>query len=501
MSDLFEVVKEADVVSFELVDALLVRAVCRPVDVYRLAHECFNARSGRYLTDELAPHRVAAESALRDEAERAGRGAAPVTLGAVYERVGTSMMLDPATTALLVESELEAERSMLHANPDLLELYLFAVEQGTQVVGVGDSCLPGWFLAEVLAEEGVTALADLIVSSETGASMAGDGAWDDLGRRFPDRQLVHIGTDPRVAEVARRHGVGAHLVTAPVDAYRRQLGPAAALDGPRVFRHLEIDGFRLKNLHRSMLNAVVADRLAAADLISTPYVLGYGALGPFMTAFVQWLHRQAGRRACDSFCIVGSAGQFVADAYRTWWVEGALPIGPIAGGTDEGDGSQAITAGVAGGWNGATGRWDGGAPGAQELSPAVWLCAAADPASSTDEGAPGVEAFVDGRIDAQRSLFDDLFGASAGFLEVVVAGAWPAPACADLVGEIRRGALDFVADIHTVTDGLPSTVAIVDRRTACENLVMVLNFPSPPARHLLERFALADPSRHDDGDG
>jgi hypothetical protein len=495
VSDPFRLVKEADVVCVDVVGTLLVRGVCRPVDVYRLTQEWFNAHSGSYLTDELAPHRLAAESDLLDEAERSGPGAGPVTLGAIYERVGRSMRLDAGMTAALVESELEAERRLLRANPELVELYHFALEQGTQIVGVGDTCLPGRLLVEVLDRQGLAPLGDLVISSDTGTSLAADRAWDELGRRFPDRRLVHVGTDPRVAEAAGRHGVATHLVTSALDAYRHRLGPAAALDGPRVFRHLEIDGFRLKNLHRSMLNALVAKRLAGDDSLSVPYVVGYGALGPFLTGFVQWLHRAASQRGCDGLWFVERDGPFLSGAYRRWWGDSALPLRAVSAGAEEPPDPSDLPGVVSSGWSEETGRWDGGGHHARgDRDVAVRLCAGVGPAGPPPAGRPPTDAFVDGRLDAQRSLFGDVFGTARGFLEACVGGGAGEQAAPGRLDEVRRAALDFVADFAEVTEGLPSTVAVVDRRTACENLVMVLNFPSPSAGHLLDQLAPTDRS-------
>ena len=508
MNDLQAIVKEADVVSFDLVDTLLVRDICRPIDIHRLSHECFNATSGRYLTEELAPRRLDAASALQVEAEEAGRCRQSVTFDAIHERMAELMLLDPTTAALLARSELDTERRLLRANPRMLELYAFAVEQGKQIICVSDTYLPRSFLEEVSAEAGITAVSDLLISCETGTSISDGSSWAEIFRRFPERHVVHVGSDGPAAAAAERHGVEVHHVPRATDGYRQQHGPAAALNGPLVFHHLEVDGFRLKNLHRSLLNAPVAHKVMADDVPSAAYMVGYGALGPLMTGFVQWLHRAAGRSGCDSLCFADPDGRFIAHAYRAWWGGAALPshllsgggsgVGPSGVATDfAGGGGSTRPAAVAIGWDSATARWDGGVlTGRWERPPVAGLCFGVGPVPVPPDDAMPTYAFADGRIEALRSLYDDMLGMSRGFLErcLGTTAALYDDASdggsndAVLLGAVQQGALDYVTAFRRLTDGLPSTVAVVDRQTACENMVMVLNFPLPQAERVLDRL-------------
>jgi hypothetical protein len=485
MDELGQAIKEADVVSFELIDVLLVRGVCRPADVFRVTQEWFNAHSGRYLSDELAPSRLDAEAALRSGTGPADGPPAPLTLEAVYERVAGQMVLDPATTRLLVQAELEAERHLLRPVPELIELCRFALDQGKSVVVLADTVLSRQFVAGVLADHGVTGLADLVLSSDTAVPVGEDRTWADLARRFAGRPMLHVGTDGAMTRAAEHHGLATHTVTTATEAYRRQIGPARALDGPLVFRHLEIDGFRLKNVHRSMLNALAASTLAGHGELATPYVVGYVAAGPFMTAVAQWVHRAAGQRRCDRLHFSGPGAAFTAEAYRGWWGAASLPT--TEGGAAAGSSGTAI---VDSGWDGSTRRWDGGGPAGAPLAdaprggPVAQLHLLIEPAGPVVEAqpelGPSAEVFVDGRIAGLRSLFEDLFRTSGATLELCFgAGASESPSAASaaVAGAVRRGALEYVADFKRATEGLPDTVAIVDRRTACENLAMAVRVP------------------------
>jgi len=58
--------------------------------------------------------------------------------------------------------------------------------------------------------------------------------------------------------------------------------------------------------------------------------------------------------------------------------------------------------------------------------------------------------------------------------------------------EIQRGAVDFVTDLARAGAELPSTVSMIERDVATENMVMVVNFPYPRAAEVLGRRGHAD---------
>ncbi len=505
MSRLHDLTADADVLAIELVGTLVVRDLCRPTDAFRLSQECFNADSGRYLATELAPIRMSAEAALRHEAERAGRSPSSVGLEAIYARVSDLLLLDPTTTASLVASELETERRLLRVDPVMLELCMGAVGRGAAVVAVGDTHLPAAFLGEVLSDAGATVPSDLLVSCETGTSITEGPLWEDLAGRFDGRSVVHVGTARRAQAAAGQHGIRTCLVPDALEEFRHQRGRGAALNGDIVFRHLGTDGTMLKNVHRSLLNGLVAHREVDGvpgdggdgDLAVTASQVGFGALGPLMTAFVQWVHRAAIRSGCDRLHFAEADGAFLASAYRTWWGDQALATGPTGTEPAAGGGSAV----VATGWEPAARWWGDGAGsrGATALQPTTRLCFAV----GEDGGAPDCDVvtrgFIDARIEDERPLVSDLLERSRGFLERCLVAAPSASTTGapseggdvDLVGVLQQGALEYLARFRRLTERMPSTVSIVDPHTACDPMVAALGSPTPRTETLVDRVRRA----------
>ncbi|MGH9088572.1 MAG: hypothetical protein ACRDYZ_10780 [Acidimicrobiales bacterium] len=318
-------VKEADVVAFDLFDTLFVRSVARPRDAFRLAQELLNDRSDWYLTDELAPLRLEAELSLREEAVAAGRSADGVTMDAIYSRVGQMGALPQELTAALMAAELDAERLLLQPTETIV-LLRFAIDQGKDVVAVSDTYLPRGFVAELLAGAGVHGGHELWLSSEHQASKADGSLWASLVASRRGRDILHFG-DNEVSDLIQARAFGIKVVPEVnrPDALRRGVGSAGALHGQWTFDHLVADGCRLKNVHRSLVAGLAANRLGAAAEESSAGAVGYGAFGPLLLGYVQWLHRAARAAGHDRLFFLARDGRVMQEAYTAHWGSEALP--------------------------------------------------------------------------------------------------------------------------------------------------------------------------------
>ena len=61
---------------------------------------------------------------------------------------------------------------------------------------------------------------------------------------------------------------------------------------------------------------------------SPAYAVGYGAFGPALLGFVQWLHRTATEQDRDHLYFLARDGHVMQRAYEAYWGEQALPTTP-----------------------------------------------------------------------------------------------------------------------------------------------------------------------------
>ncbi|MDQ4048052.1 MAG: hypothetical protein M3131_01525, partial [Actinomycetota bacterium] len=258
----------------------------------------------------FAALRARAETQVRQERQerRAGGSGADVTLDDICARIPNEA-LRGITVGELADREVELERSILVPDLDVVELARWALEQGTRVVCVSDTCFSEPQVHSFLAAAPLAALpVERVFASSTRGVGKGDGLWrivcDELDVR--PAEVVHVGESPpadvdppgaagmrtvcfercpralaRIIEREDRHAV------APLSPYHGDYGLTA---------------LRSKVLHRV--------ECAEQPPELRPYwTFGAAALGPPLAGFAEWVQHRARQAGVSRvFCMMGSGG-------------------------------------------------------------------------------------------------------------------------------------------------------------------------------------------------
>lgn len=169
-------IDEAEIISFDVFDTLLLRKLCVPKDVFLLVE--------RHWGKGFAAERVDAESRARKRSEKED-----VTLEEIYQE------MNPQFRDAL-KDELEAERRVLYQNPELKEVFDYVRECGKKVVLISDMYLPRTFLEQILMQEGFSGWEKFYLSSEVGKTKDSGNLFShvvsDMGIRNT-ATMLHIG--------------------------------------------------------------------------------------------------------------------------------------------------------------------------------------------------------------------------------------------------------------------------------------------------------------------
>lgn len=214
MSELIKIVRQFDVVSFDIFDTLLLRPLLTPSDLF-LKIELDEKVVG------FARDRICAEGKARKVARSQGREEA--TLDEIYQLI-------PKWEGLK-ERELAAERACLVANPEMRDVFNAAKSQGKKVLILSDMYLPADFLKDVLRKNGIDGWDGFYVSCEqqllkwTGALY--DQVLKDTGVAL-DR-ILHIG-DNAYSDVHKPNekGIAAYCYQKIADKFYDELPFAKA---------------------------------------------------------------------------------------------------------------------------------------------------------------------------------------------------------------------------------------------------------------------------------
>ncbi|MDE1147180.1 MAG: hypothetical protein PW843_11245 [Azospirillaceae bacterium] len=213
-----------DIVSLDIFDTALTRLVDSPADTFAEMERRLILQFGP-MAKGFATEREEAERDARKRQQRL-KGAEEVTFQQIYTEIGQRMPALAPHLEIARQVELEVERDILVAVPDILELTRRLAVIGKPYIFVSDMYLPADFLADVLAGCGYTGWQALHVSCETMATKSGGRQWDVVKTRHPQAsRFLHIGDDDwSDGRTAREHGIEARIYLR-ARSERRLAGP------------------------------------------------------------------------------------------------------------------------------------------------------------------------------------------------------------------------------------------------------------------------------------
>ena len=190
VEDYVELLKEYDVISFDIFDTLIFRPFSEPTDLFYLLGaelECMNFKEMR----------VAKEWECRQEKYKETESY-EVTLTDIWKRIEQEAGIC-AEKGLMLEEELEL--SLCYANPFMKKVFLQLKQMGKRIVIVSDMYLSKELLNRLLHKNGFEGFDHLYVSCEYGKSKADGSLFDFVKSRFHANQsMIHVG-DNEISDV------------------------------------------------------------------------------------------------------------------------------------------------------------------------------------------------------------------------------------------------------------------------------------------------------------
>ncbi|AOG03197.1 hypothetical protein [Bosea sp. RAC05] len=230
---------DLDLVSFDVFDTLVLRAVGRPVDVF----EIMARRRPDLFPSDFAKLRVAAEMNAR---RHSGTSTAEdVTLAQIYAQMAGRLR---GTPDACMTAEIETEISLCRPRSDIKTIFDEAVAAGHRIIAISDMYLPADAVSAILAKCGYGSI-PLYVSSELGFTKNSGRIFDEIEalEGVPFRRWLHLGDNERADVMsARSRGIRTihtHLKEDPlgissdtdwVDGIYRRIGTIVAQSEPKV---------------------------------------------------------------------------------------------------------------------------------------------------------------------------------------------------------------------------------------------------------------------------
>jgi len=282
---LFNEIRRAETVSFDIFDTLLLRPYVRPDDMFVHMERALNAPG-------FAEWRRTAEGDFY-RAHGTGREA---RLDDIYSAAGKFAHMQAA--------EMQWEENILRANPEMKAAFDFAISQGKRVIIASDMYLPLDFIKRVLAKNGYAGYHKLYLSNEINHRK-------DRGDMYPyivsdlaatPHSILHIG-DNRHSDFnqARKNGINAFLYKRITDRYMAHDRRADAFYRGRP------------GLGASIITAMAAAHKDDADYWTD---FGYKYAGPVVYAYARWIYNTARRQGLKKILFVARDGYIAEKVFK-----------------------------------------------------------------------------------------------------------------------------------------------------------------------------------------
>jgi predicted HAD superfamily hydrolase len=290
-------IREADVVSFDIFDTLVTRCVAKPIDIFHVAAQRLNIAD----TAAYQHARIEAERIEREAAQKSGRH--EVTLHDILKRLKQDNRWIAATVAELIACERSVEIEACIPNRPIQDLYVFAKSLGKRVILTSDMYLDESCINEILKKCGYTRHDRLYLSSQALKTKHNGSLFDHILQEecITPTQMAHIGDNKRsdFQQPTSRSIKSFHLTRS--DHFNNSVTGRRYHDAYKKWNDRLDEGLHINQ-----------------KCIGQPnfwHDLGYTYMGPLLYSFITWMIEQMNAQRPDRVFFLARDGHIINRAF------------------------------------------------------------------------------------------------------------------------------------------------------------------------------------------
>ena len=292
---ILEQAAQADVISFDIFDTLILRPFSAPVDVFWFLNDVFPVQ-------DLRGIRMLQEYLARLDCRKA-KGHMEITLADIWQRMEYETGI-PAERGMAAEMNLEYR--FCCANPYISQVYHRLQDEGKRIVIISDMYLPSDFLAELLRSNGFTGYEKLYVSCEYGCSKADGGLYEVVKNDFPaGTRFLHIG-DNMKSDVEAAGKAGMYTCWYPnVNRYNSR------------YRAEDMSPI-IGSAYRGIVNNHLYNGMVQKSM---PYEYGFVYGGLFVLGYCRFIHQYVKEHSIEKILFLSRDGEAIKEVYDRLYPE------------------------------------------------------------------------------------------------------------------------------------------------------------------------------------
>lgn len=278
-----------DIISFDIFDTLIFRAVGQPTDVFYFLGEKLQILDFKNI-------RIWAEREARSRCYEKNNHY-EVTLSDIWDVINEDVGVNPE---LGISTEIDLENYMCFANPYMLNVWKRLIEAGKKIIVVSDMYLPSKVLETILKNNGYKEYEKLYVSCEYGRNKATGSLFELVKKDYKEQSIIHVGDNLNSDfKMPKKNGLFAYLY--------KNINYNMFLYRPYDMSYLVGSAYR----------GIVSSHLySGLSTYSIEYEYGYLYGGLFVLGYCNFIHEYCERNEIDKILFLSRDGDIVRKAYN-----------------------------------------------------------------------------------------------------------------------------------------------------------------------------------------
>ncbi len=306
--DIIEMIRQHDVISFDIFETLLIRKTLYPEDVF-------------FLVENRAKERGIPLSSFPKLRMEAGRSEPEININEIYGWLRELYDWDAETASRVMQLEIEAETDVLKPKTEAVKLLETAVSAGKKVILVSDMYLPASVIRELLVKNGIRGWDEIYVSCDFRKSKQA-GLFGFVCRSNQGKSILHIGDDP-AADKLPCEAYGIHSVILPSGlGLAKEQGWAGAIAKAKTPAEHFLLGTVIADLFNDPFRSGIIRDLPDDERL---YRYSHSVIGPIAAAYLCWLIIRIRRLHFDAVLFLSRDGWLFREIYENLRPEYKLP--------------------------------------------------------------------------------------------------------------------------------------------------------------------------------
>lgn len=317
---LIKMIIDADVVSFDIFDTLVVRPFYQPKDLFRLLNKKYR---------QLCPDSSLVFSSVREEAEKLCRDHVfesdfyeEVTLDEIYNYISDNYKIKNDVLVALKREEVDLELKYCVARESGKNLYNIARYLNKRIIIVSDIYLSRMVIEEILRKNGYDCIGRIYLSCEERLSKATGQLYKIVTtQEGVDKKIVHFG-DNIASDYhnPKRFRINAGHLPKATDIFLAFSNRIFGTTGGEIDLNnvLSFSGVRssLAMVANKFFDNPFISFEATSDFNCDPAYVGYFALGMHTFAVTKWIYDDLKRNKYDSIAFMARDGYLINQEFN-----------------------------------------------------------------------------------------------------------------------------------------------------------------------------------------